>query len=44
MLEVSYDPKVCIHAARCVTERPKVFRVENKQLVIDGHSPHKGSS
>ncbi len=34
-LEVTYDPKVCIHSGNCVKTLPKVFRVENKKFVID---------
>jgi uncharacterized Fe-S cluster protein YjdI len=35
MLEVRYDPKVCIHSANCVKGLPRVFKVENKKFVID---------
>ena len=34
-LEVTYDRKVCIHSGNCVKTLPRVFRVENKQFVID---------
>ncbi len=34
-IEVTYDPKVCIHSGNCVKTLPQVFRVENKKFVID---------
>jgi uncharacterized Fe-S cluster protein YjdI len=34
-IEVTYDPKVCIHSGNCVKTLPQVFRVENKRFVID---------
>ncbi len=34
-LEVTYDPKVCIHSANCVKTLPQVFKVESGKFVID---------
>jgi uncharacterized Fe-S cluster protein YjdI len=34
-IEVTYDPKVCIHSGNCVKTLPQVFKVENKKFVID---------
>jgi uncharacterized Fe-S cluster protein YjdI len=34
-IEVTYDPKVCIHSGNCVKTLPQVFRVENNKFVID---------
>ena len=34
-LEVTYDPRICIHSTNCVKTLPQVFKVENKQFVID---------
>jgi uncharacterized Fe-S cluster protein YjdI len=34
-LQVTYDKKVCIHSGNCVKTLPEVFKVENKQFVID---------
>ena len=39
-MHVTYDPKVCIHAANCVTMLPTVFTVVDGQFVID----HQGAS
>jgi len=39
-MNVTYDPKVCIHAANCVKTLPTVFKVINGQFVID----HQGAS
>lgn len=35
MLKVTYDAKVCAHAANCVKTLPDVFKVVNGQFVID---------
>ncbi len=41
-LEVTYDPKICIHSANCVKTLPQVFKVENKKFVIDtGAAPEE---
>jgi len=34
-LEVTFDPKVCIHSGNCVKSLPQVFRVEGGKFVID---------
>jgi uncharacterized Fe-S cluster protein YjdI len=34
-MNVSYDPKVCIHSGNCVKSLPAVFKVVGKQFVID---------
>ena len=34
-MHVTYDPKVCIHAAHCVTMLPSVFKVVEGGFVID---------
>jgi uncharacterized Fe-S cluster protein YjdI len=34
-IEVTYDPKICIHSGNCVKTLPQVFKVENKKFVID---------
>jgi uncharacterized Fe-S cluster protein YjdI len=34
-MQVTYDPKVCIHAANCVKTLPTVFKVVDGQFVID---------
>ncbi len=34
-LEVTYDPKVCIHSGNCVKTLPQVFKVEGGKFVID---------
>jgi uncharacterized Fe-S cluster protein YjdI len=39
-MHVTYDPKVCIHAANCVKTLPSVFKVVDGQFVID----HQGAS
>ncbi|HXW83247.1 MAG TPA: (4Fe-4S)-binding protein [Candidatus Binataceae bacterium] len=34
-LEVTYDRRVCIHSGNCVKTLPQVFKVVNKQFVIE---------
>jgi uncharacterized Fe-S cluster protein YjdI len=34
-MKVTYDPKVCIHAANCVKTLPTVFKVVGGRFVID---------
>jgi uncharacterized Fe-S cluster protein YjdI len=34
-IEVTYDPKICIHSGNCVKTLPQVFRVENGRFVIE---------
>ena len=34
-MHVTYNPKVCIHAANCVKTLPSVFKVVDGQFVID---------
>jgi len=34
-MHLTYDPKVCIHAANCVKTLPTVFKVVDGQFVID---------
>jgi uncharacterized Fe-S cluster protein YjdI len=34
-MKVTYDPKVCIHAANCVKSLPTVFKVVEGRFVID---------
>ena len=34
-MKVTYDPKVCKHAANCVNTLPSVFKVQDGKLVID---------
>ncbi|MGH7917608.1 MAG: (4Fe-4S)-binding protein [Candidatus Binataceae bacterium] len=34
-LEVSWDPKVCIHSGNCVKTLPQVFKVEGGKFVIE---------
>jgi uncharacterized Fe-S cluster protein YjdI len=34
-MKVTYDPKVCIHAANCVKSLPTVFKVVDRRFVID---------
>jgi uncharacterized Fe-S cluster protein YjdI len=34
-MQVTYDPKVCIHAANCVKSLPSVFKVVDGRFVID---------
>ena len=39
-MQVTYNPKVCIHAANCVKSLPTVFKVVDGRFVID----HQGAS
>jgi uncharacterized Fe-S cluster protein YjdI len=34
-MQVTYNPKVCIHAANCVKSLPTVFKVIDGRFVID---------
>jgi uncharacterized Fe-S cluster protein YjdI len=34
-VKVDWDSKVCSHSGNCVKTLPQVFKVENKQFVID---------
>lgn len=34
-LQVTYDPKICIHSGNCVKTLPQVFKVEHGKFVID---------
>jgi len=34
-MQVTYNPKVCIHAANCVKSLPTVFKVVDGRFVID---------
>ena len=34
-VQVTWDSKICSHSANCVKTLPQVFKVENKQFVID---------
>jgi uncharacterized Fe-S cluster protein YjdI len=34
-IEVTYDPRICIHSGNCVKTLPQVFKVENGKFVID---------
>ena len=34
-MQVTWDENICIHAGKCVSGAPEVFKVEDGQFVID---------